>query len=359
MMTHSPRSLCRSAAGHPLLVLLACLPSLVFLGACSPEEKGDAAIASSAGEAAGTDAAAIRTSDPYARGYTDEDFPRVKELAPGVFSYEQLRSAGEERFTTVSFFVVTDEGVLVADGQGNHEETARLVATIAEITDQPITHVVIASDHGDHTSGNTAFPAGVEYIAHPTSAAALEAMAANRAEGGQDADGRPGEPDAPFPLATELVDDQLDLALGERDIRILFLGRAHTGGDLVVQLPDEGIVFMSEAYLHRVFPAMRSAFPSEWVTVLEAAQALNADVYVPGHGFVDSPEILKAELEIFRQALVQVIVDVRTLHDEGLSLEEAQDAVDFGELGGWHLSSSQIPVAVRQVYRELDGELPE
>jgi glyoxylase-like metal-dependent hydrolase (beta-lactamase superfamily II) len=352
MTTRPPLSLRRTAAGHLLLVLLACLASL---GSCSPGGQGLAPVVSSAEEAVRTDSEAIRTADPYARGYTDEDFPRVKELAPGVFTYEQLRSAGEERFTTVSFFVVTDQGVLVADGQGNHEETARLVATIGEITDRPITHVVVSSDHGDHTGGNTAFPVGAEYIAHPTSAAALEAMAATRAEGGKAAD---GEPDAPFPLATRLVDDALALALGGRDIRILFLGRAHTGGDLVVHLPDEGIVFMSEAYLHRVFPAMRSAFPSEWVTMLEAAQALNADVYLPGHGFVDSPEMLRAELEIYRRALVQVIEEVRRLHDQGLSLEDAQAAADFGELDGWSLSSSQRPVAVRQVYRELDGELP-
>ncbi len=355
MTTRPALSLRRIAAGLLLLVLMACLASL---GSGCTGGKDRSAVASSAGEATGPDSEAIRTADPYARGYTDDDFPRVKELAPGVFTYEQLRSAGEERFTTVSFFVVTDQGVLVADGQGNHEETARLIATIAEITDRPITHVVVASDHGDHTGGNTAFPGGVEYIAHPTSAAALEAMAATRAEGGQAANGQPGEPDAPFPLATQLVDDALALVLGGRDIRILFLGRAHTGGDLVVHLPDEGIVFMSETYLHRVFPAMRSAFPSEWVTMLEAAQALNADVYVPGHGFVDSPEILRAELEIYRRAVVQVVEEVRRLHDQGLSLEDAQAAVDFGELGGWSLSSSQVPVAVRQVYRELDGELP-
>ena len=33
----------------------------------------------------------LRTADPYARGYTDDDFPRIQELAPNVYSYEQLR----------------------------------------------------------------------------------------------------------------------------------------------------------------------------------------------------------------------------------------------------------------------------
>ena len=123
----------------------------------------------------------IRTADPYARGYTDDDFPRIRELASGVFSYEQLRSAGEEKFTTVSLFVVTGDGVLVADGQGSIEETRRLAKHIAKITDEPIRTVVIASDHGDHTAGNSAFPSEAAFLAHPTSAARLEASANARA----------------------------------------------------------------------------------------------------------------------------------------------------------------------------------
>ena len=36
-------------------------------------------------------AAVVRTGDPYQRGLTDEDFPRIQKLAEGVYSYEQLR----------------------------------------------------------------------------------------------------------------------------------------------------------------------------------------------------------------------------------------------------------------------------
>lgn len=292
---------------------------------------------------------ALRTADPFARGLSHEDFPRVKELADGVYSYEQLRSAGEEWFTTVSLFVITSEGVVVADGQGNVEETRRLVDTIAGMTDQPITHVVIASDHGDHTAGNIAFPQDAAFLAHPTSDRILR-EAAQRREAGSQA--------PPIVLPTELVEEERTLELGGREIQVLFKGRAHTGGDLVVYLPEERILFMSEAYLHRVFPAMRSAFPSEWVRMVERVQAMEVNVYVPGHGFVDSPPVLEAELEVFRQAMVQVIDEVSRHHAAGLSVEEAQEAVDFGELAEWSLSSSQGPIAVTQVYRELNGELP-
>jgi len=291
----------------------------------------------------------IRTANPYTRGYTDGDFPRIKELATGVYSYEQLRSAGEERFTTVSMFVVTNEGVLVADGQGSVEETQRMIDRIADITDQPITHVVICSDHGDHTAGNSAFPADAEFLAHPTSAATLEASAnaPNR-----DA----GVP--PIVLPSQIIDEREVLELGGRTIEILFLGRAHTGGDLVVHLPEEKILFMSETYLNRVFPAMRSAYPSEWVEMIEKAQAMDIDTYVPGHGFVDSSAVLEEELDTYRRAVIRVIELATQQYEEGYGLEDAQIQANFGELESWSLFTSQAPRAIQQVYTELDGSLP-
>ena len=284
-----------------------------------------------------------RTADPFARGLAETDFPRVKELAPDVYSYEQLRAAGEELFTTVSLFVVSDEGVLVADGQGNFEETARMVEEIGKITDQPITTVVVCSDHGDHTAGNAAFPEGAEYLVHPTSLANMQGMTERI-------------PDLPIPGT--LVEERMDLTMGGRRIEVAFLGRAHTGGDLVVHLPDEGILFLSEAYLHRIFPAMRSAYPTEWVAMLRRAQELGAAVAVPGHGFVDSPERLREELDEAIRALEAVIAEASRLHGMGLSADEAVEQADFGDLETWSLRDSQREMALRRVYMELDGQLP-
>lgn len=321
--------------------LSAVLPALLLASGCrAPDAEvsdGDATPSVSADQL-------IRTADPSARGYVDADFPRVQELAPGVYSYEQLRSAGDERFTTVSLFVVTDEGVLVADGQGSVAETERLIEHIAALTDQPIRTVVICSDHGDHTAGNSAFPADAAFLAHPTSAAAL---AATRRDGGP-----------PVVSPTMLVEDREVLRMGGREIHVLFLGRAHTGGDLVVYLPDDKIMFMSETYLHRIFPAMRTAYPSEWVEMIERAQQMDVDVYIPGHGFVDAPEILVGELEVFQDAIRTVIAEATRLHGEGLALEAAQREARFGDLETWSLRSSQGSRAVQQVYAEIEGTLP-
>ncbi|HUF50213.1 MAG TPA: MBL fold metallo-hydrolase [Longimicrobiales bacterium] len=310
--------------------LLAC--AVLAASACAPHGRG------SDGETV------LRTGDPYARGYTDADFPRVQRIADGVYTYEQLRSAGDEKFTTVSMFVVTAAGVLVADGQGSVAETQRLVDTIAGITSAPITHVVVCSDHGDHTAGNAAFPESATFLVQPTSFNLLST-------GGRVLN-RPAEN-----TRHELVDDRKVIQLGGKEIHVLFLGRAHTGGDLVVHLPNEKVLFMSEAYLNRIFPALRSAYPSEWVAMIDRARALNANIYVPGHGFVDSPAVLREELDTYQRALRQVIAEATRLHAAGRTVAQAVAEARFGDLEGWTLRSSQGPIAIRRVYMELNGEL--
>src|SRR5262249_38300433 len=153
-----------------------------------------------------------------------------------------------------------------------------LVEAIKKITPKPITTVVIASDHGDHTAGNASFPAGVRYIIHPNSKATLdrsaEASALRESSGGGGRAG--GEEPWRMPSDAELVADKKTITMGGEEIQILFLGRSHTGGDLAVWLPRQKILFLSEIYLNRVFPAMRSAYPSEWLKALDRAEAMHA-----------------------------------------------------------------------------------
>lgn len=289
-------------------------------------------------------AGVIRTADPAKRGLKESDFPRTVKVADNVYTYEDFH-AGDEKFTTTNLFVVTGEGVLVADGQGSPAETKGLVDAIAKITPQPIKYVVICSDHGDHTAGNASFPEGVTYIVHPTSKAILERAAA----------GRPA--DASRYANAILVADSQSFTLGGQRFDVKFFGRAHTGGDLGVWLPQQKILFLSEIFLNRVFPAMRSAYPSEWAKALERVQAMNADVYVPGHGFTETGPVSKEELAAYRRALAAVIAEAKRLHDAGVPVEDAVKQADWGEYAQWTLARSQGPIAVRKVYEELDGRL--
>jgi cyclase len=289
----------------------------------------------------------VRTADPIERGLKETDFPRTVKVTDTVYTYEDFH-AGPEKFTTTDMFAVTNDGVLVADGQGSPEATKGLVNAIRKVTDKPIKYVVICSDHGDHTAGNAAFPAGVTYIVHQTSKAILDRQAA--------------APNAratawKLPDTAEIVSDRKTLTLGGEEFQILFLGRAHTGGDLNVYLPRQRILFMSEIFLNRVFPAMRSAYPSDWVATLTKAEQMPIDIYIPGHGFTENGPVSKQELREYHQALRAVIAEAKRLHDAGVPVDEAIKQANFGEYASWTLASSQAPIAIKKVYEELDGKL--
>jgi len=296
----------------------------------------------------------VRTADPAKRGLKESDFPRTIKVADNVYTYEDFH-AGPEKFTTTNMFVVTDEGVLVADGQGSPEETKRLVEAIAKVTPKPIKYVVICSDHGDHTGGNSAFPPGVKYIVHPLSKATLDQQAEHAQA--PDRSGRGSVKRWTLPIDAELVFAQKPLMLGTEPIQILFLGRAHTGGDLSVYLPRQKILFMSETFLNRVFPAMRSAYPSDWLKALDKAEDIKADLYIPGHGFTESGPVSKDELRTYHKALAAVIAEATRLHKAGVPVDQAVKQAKWGEYGSWTLASSQGPIAIRRVYDELDGKL--
>ena len=274
--------------------------------------------------------AQVRTAYPDKRGVKLSDFPRTIKLAENVYGYEEIRQPG---FTTVSLFVVGRDGVLVADGQGSAEATKKMLDEIAKVTTKPIKWYIVGSDHGDHTAGNSVLPKGITYVVTPFSKAQMKL------------DG---------PAMT--VDKQL-IDAGGIEVQALFLGRAHTGGDLVVYLPKQKIVFMSEVFLNRVFPAMRSAYPSEWVRVIDKVLELDVDRFVPGHGFIEEPKASREELIEYQKAMRAVIAEVNRLHKLGLSADDAAKQANWGPYREWFLVEQQGPIAVRKIYEEIEGKL--
>ena len=274
--------------------------------------------------------AQVRTAFPDKRGLKLTEFPRVVKLADNIYGYEEIRNPG---FTTVSLFVVGADGVLVADGQGSPAATQTMLDHVAKVTSKPVKWYIVGSDHGDHTAGNSVLPKDIKYIVSKASKAQMKL-------------------DAPA-----MTGDKEVINVGGIEVQAIFAGRAHTGGDLLVYLPKQKILFMSEVYLNRVFPAMRSAYPTEWVSVIDKALAMDVDRFVPGHGFIEEPKVSREELVEYQKALRAVIAEVTRLHKLGLSADDAVKQANWGPLKDWFLADQQGPIAVRKVYEEIAGKL--
>ncbi len=303
-----------------------------------------------------------RTADIEKRGLKTSDFPRLGKIAESVYTFEGIHPPN---FTTVSLIVVGSNGVLIADGQGTPRETQAMLDAIKTITSTPVKWYVVGSDHGDHTAGNSVLPKGITFIVHPNSRAIMERDAATvmgqNLKAAAEAMTKGGPPPTLRPAVvvppTAMTGDRETIDVGGIEVQVAFLGRAHTGGDLNVYLPQQRLLFMSEVYLNRVFPAMRSAYPSEWVRAIDRALAMDIDRYVPGHGFIETPAIAREELVEFRKAVSAVIAEVTRLHRLGLSADDAVKQANWGPYADWYLREQQAPLAVRKIYEELEGKL--
>jgi len=291
---------------------------------------------------------ANKTADIAERGLKPSDFPRWRQIVPNVYAYEDTLTSGGQTLTTNSLIIVTGDGVVIADGQDNEAQGRALAASIKKITPQPVKYMIIASDHVDHVGGNPALKAewpDMVFISTPASKKTMEAQKREI-------------------LASELVTDKRDLKVGDTEIQILNIGRGHTGGDLVVYLPQSKVMFMSELYDRYVFPPMISGYPSEWAATLRKALAMDVTWYIPGHGSTDGDAAtLKADLYEYLEVTDRVISEAKRLRAAGLSCESEKDCpafekADFSAYSGWTLYKGQAPRAVARVYMEMDGKLP-
>ncbi len=277
----------------------------------------------------------IRTGDFQVRGLNPSDFPRVQRLATNVYTFEQIDPT-KRTVTVNNLIVISDSGVLVAEGQGTDANVRLLQSAIRNLTAQPIRYVVVGSEHGDHVGGDAAFAPDVTFLVHPKSRPVVE----RRLHG-----------------TIESVPDKRVLRLGATEVDVLFLGRAHTGGDLEVFLPHEQVLFMSEVFSNRIFPSMANGYPSEWIDTLQRAEQLQPAWFVPAHGFVDSAAVLKEEERNYRAAIERIIAEGRRLHDRGVDVENATASAVLEPYDAWTRAGNNAYQALKRVYMELDGEL--
>jgi cyclase len=102
---------------------------------------------------------------------------------------------------------------------------------------------------------------------------------------------------------------------------------------------------------------MRSAYPSEWLGVIDWALKMDVDRFVPGHGFIEESKASREELVEYQKAMRAVIAEVNRLHKLGLSADDAAKQANWGPYKEWFLAEQQGPIAVRKIYEEIEGKL--
>jgi glyoxylase-like metal-dependent hydrolase (beta-lactamase superfamily II) len=215
---------------------------------------------------------------------------------------------------------VTNEGVILVDtklpGEANYNG---LMEQIRSVTPQPVKIVIVTHHHADHTGNNDRFiAAGAQVIGYEQLAKNLDTY---------QFDPRPAKPSQTYNTREHIV------KLGGAEVRVLHLGRAHTGGDSVVYFPDVKVVATSDAVTTGTQGPLADyagggSF-AEWTPVLDAMLKLDFDTAVPGAG----PVLTKADVQAFRTKFTTVMMRASELVQKGVPKDQLMMQLKTDDIG--------------------------
>lgn len=270
----------------------------------------------------------------------------LREILPGHYVYIHTDDAPGVSSTFNSGIVVTNEGVAVVDALSSEAIARKVREAIAGVTPQPVRFLISSTFHDRFTGGNAVYR-DVFRIGHENYRTDLMRLLQNEA---------PEQRSAKLPHQT--YRDRVTFHLGGKEIRVLHLGRAHTRGDSVVFVPQDRIAYLSEVFNFEEFPYAADAYPSDWIRTLQAAEALEADIFVPGHGFLpENPRETRQGLGRHRQILADVRAAVEKEVARGATEAQAVANIDLPQYRRFKGYTQAMPMAVRRTYQELTGGL--
>jgi glyoxylase-like metal-dependent hydrolase (beta-lactamase superfamily II) len=232
-------------------------------------------------------------TDPAAAQGTPQGL-RAEAVAPDVWLVQGQSAMGtpaNRNFISNAGFVVTDAGVVVIDALGSPALATALIAEIRRITPQPIRYLIVTHYHADHIYGLQAFKAaGATILAHQAGRDYLGSDAARQRLQASRQDLAPWIDDQTALIGADrwLDAPETTLRVGAHDIVIRHAGPAHSAEDLVVLVPQRGVLFAGDLVFRGRIPFVGQADSRRWIASLTQLLGLDARIVVPGHGPVST-----------------------------------------------------------------------
>lgn len=283
-----------------------------------------------------------------------------------------------------SVIVIGDEGVLLFDAGGAPLQSERVLATVRELTDNPVTHVVISHWHGDHHLGVYRiledYP-DAELISHRFTAAAMAGAPMDYIKP-QQADGFAASKEALKQIAensalpdgtpisnalveyyrqayedADLIDEQMrafrvaspdetfkksmKVDLGDRDVELRHIGWGNTKGDIILWLPEEKIVASGDIVVLPT-PYGFGSYPKQWVETLQQLKNLGYEILIPGHGPLQTDT---AYVDLLMETMTLIYEQIEPMVAAGLSLEEVREQMDFSAVEERFIGDDELLVS--------------
>lgn len=281
---------------------------------------------------------------------TEPELASLVPVADGVWAWVQpdgswwINNAG---------VVLGDDGPMLVDTCATEARTRRFLAAVDEVAGgAPVRLAVNTHLHGDHCYGNCLLPDSATIIAHEATRDGLLAdfVLANTPPIWSPT---PQWGNLRVRPPTVVLRDSLTVFAGSRRVDLRHPGHpAHTLGDVVAWLPDEGVLFTGDLIFHEITPLVFMGSVDGALRSLDWLASFGAAHVVPGHGplVAEFDAVLAAHARYYR-----FVLDTASAGLAGgrTPLEAARDA-DLGEFADWP-DSERLVLNLHRAYADAAG----
>jgi glyoxylase-like metal-dependent hydrolase (beta-lactamase superfamily II) len=216
-------------------------------------------------------------------------FASQADLKPKKIRFEKL-SANCYAFTAEgdpnTGVIVGDDGVMVIDAQATPLMAREVIRRIRKVTRKPIRYVTLSHYHAVRVLGASAYRAEQVIASQRT-------LGLIRERGRQDMAseigrfprlfrGRESIPGLTWP--TIVFKDEMTVMMGRLEVKIIHPGPGHTGGDTIVWVPSQRVLFSGDLVEYEAGIYTGDAHLEAWPNTLEKLRALKPRALVPGRG---------------------------------------------------------------------------
>ena len=250
---------------------------------------------------------------------------------------------------------IVDNGSTFLIDSGMDSRATELSDAIFKATMRPVTRLVNTHCHFDHIGGNVFFgSAGVTILAQENVKKCLSAVQDVPFVGLRDGHYPPQA------LPTETYSSSMTLSQGSQGLTLANYGPAHTDGDTVVYISPANVAVVGDIFSNHFYPIIDLASGGSIEGMIHALDRVLTQTdertnIVPGHG----PLATRADLQNYRDMLVQVRERIKALIAAGKTIDEAVAAVPTKDFDAkWGSGYVPADVFTRMVFSSLGASVP-
>jgi glyoxylase-like metal-dependent hydrolase (beta-lactamase superfamily II) len=257
--------------------------------------------------------------------------------------------------------IIGDDSVMIVEAQATPRLAGKVIEKVRSVTDKPISHVVLTHYHAVRVLGASAF--GADQIIMGETA---RSMVVERGQEDWDSEfqrfprlfeGHESIPGLTYPTTT--FSEDMTVYLGNRQINLMHLGRAHTAGDIVIHVPDQNVMFTGDIVEYHSACYCGDGHYNEWGATLDNIAAFDVDAIAPGRGdALVGREMVNAAIENTRDFVDTTYKAAARVAARNGSLKEAWDAVREAcdpKFGDYAIYEHCLPFNVARAYDEARG----